>query len=330
MTKNAADVEKLSVSSLPVESVSDPLPSVMSLAEDGGAAPAPKVVPVPTEDVVKCAKSKCATCFGKGKQTYRAPGEKKARVKVCVCAIRQFVRQHRRELFIDKSGGFYYLPRAEGQVEEEGSSKPVAPSPEAAGEVSDYHRERIRNMFERIVGHQGELAELDERYARMAEPIESELAVAKADRAGEVAKLQEIVDSHAQLQAEVALVERKIEDLAARLLDAKRDKLSIEARMSESAKKIATVQDAALPGVRKQAGIEQRLAYVARKREQAKRPVQQKIESLHKRIGHLVAVNSIPEAVLAELAVPDPGDVLVDAAAEAADEIAAEAVRASE
>jgi hypothetical protein len=318
MAENAVDTKH---ASLIDEPETDALPPVMSLADDDAVSPPPQAVPVPTEDVVACAKAKCATCFGKGKLVYHAPGETKARAKVCLCAIRQFVRIHRRELFIDKSGRFYYIPVPDDEKPE--VVKQEEDSRASSSELSDYNRERIRGMFARIAAHEVELAELDERYARMSEPIDVELVAAKDERAGEAAKLQSIVDRHAQLVSEVEVSDRKIEDLAARLFDAKREKLSLEGKVAEALKEIAGAEDAALPGLRKQAGIEARLAGVARKRQKFRKPIEHRIASLRKRIAHLAAVNSIPDTVLAELAIP--ADDVPDVADEAADEIAAEA-----
>lgn len=329
MTENAADTEKTTGSTLIEEPAAEALPTEMSLAEDSAAAPPPQAVPVPTEDVVKCAKPKCATCFGKGKLVYHAPGETKARTKVCACAIRQFVRQHRRELLIDKAGRFYYIPLPEGSDEREPESTSSA-SPETLSGLSEYNQDRIRIMFARIAGHQAELVKLEARYDDLAEPIKVELQVAEAERAGDAAKLQEIAEEDRRLQAEVAAINLKIEDLAAQLLEAKRGKLELEGCAAELNKRIAAVEDASLPGLRKRAGIEQRLADVERKRGQAKRPMQQKIDSLRKRIDHLAAVYSVPAEILAELAKPRVDDDGDDVAEQAADDIVAEVVQASE
>jgi len=319
MTENAADTTGTSLFEEPAP---DSLPSVMRLGEGGDSVPPPQAVPVPTEDVVACAKSKCATCFGKGKLVFHAPGGTTAKTKVCACAIRQFIKLHRRRLLIDKVGRFFYLPTTEVSEAPEISAKVAEEASALVDGLSDYNRDRLRGMFERIAQYEGELAVFDERYARMAAPIKDELLFVQGERAAEATRLQQVVYHHASLGAAVDALGLEIEDLVAKLYEAKQRKLALEAEVATDLKTIEDAEVAALPGLRKQAGVEERLAGVARKRQKARRPAEQKIESLRKRIAHLAAINAIPEAVLAELAIP-AADVL-DVADEAADEIAAE------
>jgi hypothetical protein len=332
MTENALGTKRLT-DSVVDEPPSPSLPLSMSLADDTVEVVPPQAQPVPTEDVVKCAKPRCATCFGKGKLTYHAPGDSKAKAKVCECAIRQFVKVHRaqRDLFIDKVGRFYYIPKPEAEIPdaeaETEATKEALPS--IAG-LSDYNRDRIRGMFARIAQHEADLIEIDARYARMAEPIEVELVAAKNERVEESHKLEGIAAEHAGLVAESTKADAEIEDLAARLFEAKRRKLSLEGEIAASLKKIEQAETLALPGLRKQAGVEQRLDEVVRKRGKARRPDEQKIASLRKRIAHLASLYAVSNddlAVLAKLPDDDAGD---DVADEAALELAAEMETAPE
>src|ERR1700690_915031 len=67
------------------------------------------LTPVPSEDIMACAKPKCSLCYGRGKLTVKEiGGGDKSEVSVCNCAIKRFVAENRGRLAVSRDKKLFY------------------------------------------------------------------------------------------------------------------------------------------------------------------------------------------------------------------------------
>lgn len=264
-----------------------------------------ELVPVPDDDIAKCAKPKCITCMGRGKISMRSPGSEKSLLIVCRCALKRFLQVNRDKLSVGRNRQLYYRNLPEGAEEASAEPEVVEPHDNASpgGDAG-----RLQVMRDRVKILDEKIEEVAGRYDRQVAPL-----VEDAEKAEEALTRESKVSSdlrrrQMEIIGQIASKGDEIARLEVSLDNARKNRALLEQKHEENMAQQAGETARIAPFARDLEVAQVAVAELGRKRHRALAPHWQRRASLLKRMAHKAAGLGLSLDVLAPVAEGASGD----------------------
>lgn len=242
------------------------------------------LMPVPPEDIMKCAKPRCGLCYGRGKLTFKeVGGGDKSEVSVCSCALKRFVAQNHAHLAVSRDKKLFYRQVPESLA---GTLPETESSEESAAPITDNEDaqvSRFRVIKDRLARLDEELLGIAKRYDSKLEGLLLNLLAAETDLEkqqegwkGDIEARKIIVSSLDGYDHRIAAVENEL-----RLLRGER--VIMADLLIAADETLGTMQTALAPYHRALDKAKEDVATMEKKKHQAMKPNEQRKASLLKR-----------------------------------------------
>lgn len=244
-----------------------------------------ELIPVPDDDISRCAKPNCLTCHGRGKLIIRPPNSKESRTIVCRCAYRRFIAENQSRLSVGKDRQLYYRKLPDEMQENEALKETeVSEAVVPAGDAG-----RLQVMRDRVTALDVQIAEISSRYDRQFETRMAAVEAAEESLARELKTSRDLVKQQSEIISQITSKKEEIKKLEVSLDNARKNLDLLEQKHEECVAQQISETTRVAPFAQSLENARSAVTEMSKKRNQALMPHRQRRKSLVKRMTHKAA-----------------------------------------